>query len=70
MNRREPKITPSIARLTPKEAAKALSVSEERAKELLEAARRASLAGRRPKAAQPQGRAAEAKRITFYGPLG
>ena len=77
VNRREPEITPRVAKLNPKDAAKVLGVSEEKARELLAKARKPTAPAtkgkptpaRRPKANR-QSRVADPKRITFYGPLG
>ena len=77
MNRREPVITPRVAKMSPGDAAKVLGVSEEKAKELLAKARRPAASvskttptSRRGPKAGRQSRSTEPKPATFYGPLG
>ena len=72
MNKREQEITPEMARMSPKEVANLLAVSEERARELLAQAKgRAAGAkpGRKRRPADQTRPDLGNRRITFYGPL-
>ena len=69
MNKREPEITPEMAKMSPREVARLLAVTEVRALEVLAQMKTPGKPGRKRRVPGALVTKTVGKRITFYGPL-